>query len=134
MSRKKKLRLTPSWLPVIRDHLVEDGRQRAAKAVERAIGERRKGPLLVWRGKRVTYPQLAGVVTSLGEKVKAARRITPHSLRRSFATEARRRKVPDREIMASGGWSTREMLDRYDMNRLAVTNEASRTVAGSLRR
>lgn len=32
------------------------------------------------------------------------------------------------------GWSTREMLDRYDMNRLAVTNEASRTVAESLRR
>jgi len=32
MSRRKKLRLTPSWLPVIRDHLVEDGRQRAALA------------------------------------------------------------------------------------------------------
>lgn len=32
MSRRRKLRLTPSWLPVIRDHLVEDGRQRAALA------------------------------------------------------------------------------------------------------
>lgn len=32
MRRQRKLRLTPSWLPVIRDHLVEDGRQRAALA------------------------------------------------------------------------------------------------------
>lgn len=108
--------------------------ERAAKAVERAIGERRKGPLLVWKGKRVTYPQLAGVVAVLGERVGAARRITPHSLRRSFVTEARRRKVPDREIMASGGWSTREMLDRYDMNRLAVENTASVAVAESLKK
>lgn len=106
--------------------------ERAANAVERAIGERRKGPLLVWRGKRVTYQQLNKVIADLGEKVGAARRITPHSLRRSFATEARRRKVPDREIMASGGWSTREMLDRYDMNRLAVENTASVAVAESL--
>ena len=108
--------------------------ERAAKAVERAIGERRKGPLLVWRGKRVTYPQLASVVAVLGEKVGSARRVTPHSLRRSFATEARRRKIPDREIMASGGWSTREMLDRYDMNRLAVENTASVAVAESLKK
>lgn len=34
--------------------------------------------------------------------------------------------------MASGGWSTREMLDRYDMNRLAVENTASVAVAESL--
>lgn len=46
--------------------------ERAAKAVERAIGERRKGPLPVWKGKRVTYPQLAGVVAVLGERVGAA--------------------------------------------------------------
>lgn len=84
--------------------------------------------------KRVTYPQLASVVAVLGEKVGSARRITPHSLRRSFATEARRRKIPDREIMASGGWSTREMLDRYDMNRLAVENTASVAVAESLKK
>ena len=108
--------------------------ERAANAVERAIGERRKGPLLVWRGKRVTYQQLASVVTSLGEKVGSARRITPHSLRRSFATTARSQRVPDREIMASGGWSTREMLDRYDMNRLAVENAASVAVAESLKK
>lgn len=29
MSRKKRLRLTPSWLPVIRDHMVAEGRQQA---------------------------------------------------------------------------------------------------------
>ena len=89
---------------------------------------------MLFRSKRVTYPQLVSVVTSLGEKVGSARRITPHSLRRSFATTARSQRVPDREIMASGGWSTREMLDRYDMNRLAVENAASVAVAESLKK
>ncbi|OXN00512.1 hypothetical protein [Bifidobacterium vansinderenii] len=31
MGRQKKLRLTPSWLPVVRDHLVKEGRRQAAR-------------------------------------------------------------------------------------------------------
>lgn len=105
---------------------------RTAAAVERAIGKRTKGPLLVYQGKRVPYWLLLKVIGDLGERVGAARNITPHSLRRTFATEARRQKVPDRDIMASGGWSTREMIDRYDMNRLAVENVASAAVTDAL--
>ncbi|NMM98170.1 tyrosine-type recombinase/integrase [Bifidobacterium olomucense] len=108
--------------------------ERVARSVERAKGERRKGSLLVCRGRRVTYPKLVAEVAGLGERCGVERRITPHSLRRTFATTARRQRVPDREIMASGGWSTREMLDRYDMNRLAVENTASIAVTESLQR
>lgn len=106
--------------------------ERCATASDRAKGERGDGPLLVYRGRRVRNATINGIVVKLGERCGAERRITPHSLRRTFATTARAHGVPDREIMASGGWSTREMLDRYDMGRLAVSNTASRTVANAL--
>lgn len=107
--------------------------ERTVSAVDRAVGKRESGPLLVYRSKRVPHSMLTEVVADLGARAGAQRRITPHSLRRTFATEARCQGVPDREIMASGGWSTREMIDRYDMGRLAVDNNASRTVENALR-
>lgn len=102
---------------------------KAASLVERARATRSSGPLLLVRGKRVTYIQVHDIIVSLGEQCGAERTITPHSLRRTFATMSRRAGVPDRAIMASGGWSTREMLDRYDMGRFAITNEAGLAVS-----
>ncbi|OXN00513.1 tyrosine-type recombinase/integrase [Bifidobacterium vansinderenii] len=105
---------------------------RTAADVERAIGKRATGPLLLYRGKRLQSQTLAATIADLGKQSGADRRITPHSLRRTFATTARRHGVPDREIMASGAWSSREMIDRYDMGRLAVTNAASTAVSAAL--
>lgn len=50
--------------------------------------------------------------------------ITPHSLRRTFATLARDSGQPDRDIMASGGWHSPQMLDYYDMGRRAARSGA----------
>lgn len=50
--------------------------------------------------------------------------ITPHSLRRTFVTLARNAGIPDRDIMASGGWSSVAMLDRYDRERASVERHA----------
>ena len=46
--------------------------------------------------------------------------ITPHSLRRTFCTLSRDAGIPDRDIMASAGWSSPHMLDYYDMGRRAA--------------
>lgn len=54
--------------------------------------------------------------------------ITPHSLRRSFATLSRDAGVPERDIMASGGWHSPQMLDYYDMGRRAQSSIAPRAL------
>ena len=40
--------------------------------------------------------------------------------------------ILDIQIMASGGWSSREMVDYYDMGRLSVTDNATVTVTKAL--
>lgn len=59
----------------------------------------------------------------LGESVGAGG-ITPHSLRRTFATLARDAGVADSEIMATGGWSSARMIDYYDMGRRGMRSGA----------
>lgn len=105
---------------------------RTDAALDRAAGRREAGPLFVWRGKRVTSPQLGKIVVELGEQVGADRRITNHSLRRTFATLSRKMGVPDRQIMVSGGWSSRSMIDYYDMSRMSVEENATFAVSDLL--
>ncbi|QAY33888.1 hypothetical protein ESN35_06675 [Bifidobacterium pullorum subsp. gallinarum] len=45
-------------------------------------------------------------------------------MRRTFVTLARNAGIPDRDIMASGGWSSVAMLDRYDRERASVERHA----------
>lgn len=88
--------------------------------------------MFVRGGVRVTQPQILSVVVRLGHEAGCPERITSHSLRRTFATLAREEGVPDIQIMASGGWSSREMVDYYDMGRLSVTDNATVTVTKAL--
>lgn len=122
-------------VPVVRTRRKFDWMQevavadRTAIALRRAIGVRAKGALFMWRGRRVRSNMVLQVVAEFGERIGVPRRITPHSLRRTFATLARASGVPDREIMASGGWKSRHMIDYYDMGRLSVTSAATSAVA-----
>ena len=50
--------------------------------------------------------------------------ISPHSLRRTFCTLSRDAGVPDRDIMAAGGWNSPQMLDYYDMARRGLDGRA----------
>lgn len=50
--------------------------------------------------------------------------ISPHSLRRTFCTLSRDAGVPDRDIMAAGGWNSPQMLDYYDMSRRGLNGKA----------
>lgn len=96
------------------------------------VGGRDSGALFRCNGKRVDAKLLVATVAGIGERIGCERRITPHSLRRTFATLAREHGVPDLEIMASAGWATPMMIDYYDMARLSVTNKATNVVSDLL--
>ena len=50
-------------------------------------------------------------------------------MRRTFATLSREAGVPDIDIMAAGGWATKQMLDYYDMHHHAMEGKAAITLS-----
>lgn len=89
----------------------------ASEALARLVGGRRHGA--VFRedsGARLRQQTAVGIVSSVALRVGVPD-ISPHSLRRTFCTLSRDAGVPDRDIMAAGGWSSPQMLDYYDMSR-----------------
>lgn len=96
----------------------------ASKALARLIGGRRHGA--VFRedsGARLRQQTAVGIVSSVALRVGVPD-ISPHSLRRTFCTLSRDAGVPDRDIMAAGGWSSPQMLDYYDMSRRGLNGKA----------
>jgi integrase len=61
------------------------------------------------------YARLAGV----------AQKISPHSCRATAISNARDRNVPDRAIQEFAGWSTPDMITRYDKRKTAVEKSAA---------
>lgn len=94
-----------------------------AEAFDALAAKRSTGPLLRARGRRMKAYEARGIVAAVAEAI-GAEGITPHSLRRSFATLSRDAGLPDRDIMASGGWHSPHMLDYYDMGRRAASSGA----------
>lgn len=96
----------------------------AAKALARHLGRRKHGP--VFRdssGVRLRHQRAVGIVSSVALRIGVPS-ISPHSLRRTFCTLSRDAGVPDRDIMAAGGWSSPQMLDYYDMARRGLNGKA----------
>lgn len=100
-------------------------------AVAEAFGvlaaRRSSGPLIRCHGRRMKTDEARDIVSDIAESI-GVDGITPHSLRRTFATLARDAGVPDRDIMASGGWHSPQMLDYYDMGRRGARSSAPRCV------
>jgi integrase len=97
--------------------------ERTARTLDTLCSKRSAGALLRRSGRRMTRAQAASLVCGLGERV-GAEGITPHSLRRTFATLARDAGVEDSEIMATGGWSSVRMINYYDMGRRGMRSGA----------
>lgn len=96
----------------------------ASEALARLIGGRRHGA--VFRedsGARLRQQTAVGIVSSVALRVGVPG-ISPHSLRRTFCTLSRDAGVPDRDIMAAGGWNSPQMLDYYDMARRGLDGRA----------
>ena len=64
------------------------------------------------------YARLAGV----------AQKISPHSCRATAISNARDRQVPDRAIQEFAGWSTPDMITRYDKRKTAVEKSAALSI------
>lgn len=64
------------------------------------------------------YARLAGI----------ARRVSPHSCRATAISNARDHHVPDRVIMEFAGWSSTEMITRYDKRKAAVEDSAAHSI------
>ena len=99
---------------------------RLDEAYARMLGRRTEGPLFVRfeDGSRLTGGVACRMVQRVCHEVGIDRIITPHSLRRTFVTLARDAGIPDRDIMASGGWTNPSMLDYYDRERISVERHA----------
>lgn len=96
----------------------------AAESLARHLGHRKRGP--VFRepsGVRLRHQRAVGIVSSVALRIGVPG-ISPHSLRRTFCTLSRDAGVPDRDIMAAGGWNTTQMLDYYDMARRGLNGAA----------
>lgn len=103
--------------------------QRASHALDRLIGRRGKGPVFLnARGRRLSYNRMFDIFARLKASC-GLDFITPHSLRRTFATLSREAGVPDIDIMAAGGWTTKQMLDYYDMHHHAMEGKAAITLS-----
>lgn len=94
-----------------------------ADAFSGLAARRSTGPLLRCRGRRMKASEARAVVADVASAI-GEEGITPHSLRRTFATLSRDAGLPDRDIMASGGWHSPRMLDYYDMGRRAARSGA----------
>lgn len=94
-----------------------------AESFDKLAARRSAGPLIRAHGRRMRVYEARAVVVSVAEAI-GADCITPHSLRRTFATLSRDAGITDRDIMASGGWHSPQMLDYYDMGRRGTRSEA----------
>jgi hypothetical protein len=65
------------------------------------------------------YAKLAGI----------SNRVSPHSCRATAISNARDHHVPDRAIQEFAGWTSTDMITRYDKRKTAVEDSAARAIA-----
>ena len=103
---------------------------RTAYAIDRIVAGRTTGPLLLGRdGSRLKVAAARRTVRRLCKKSGITKRITPHSCRHTFVTLALDAGVPERDIMASTGHSSGQMIAYYDRNRGSIERNATHAVA-----
>jgi integrase/recombinase XerD len=69
------------------------------------------------------------IVTKYAKVAGVANRVSPHSCRATAISNARDHHVPDRAIQEFAGWTTTDMITRYDKRRTSVEESASHAIA-----
>lgn len=108
-----------------------------ARALEAYIGERTTGPIFLTRdGKRMTEPSAWRLVRRLARnaRIKAADRLSPHSLRHSAITAALNAGVPFRDVQDFAGHADPRTTRRYDRSRNSLDRHATYALAARLGR
>jgi integrase/recombinase XerC len=65
------------------------------------------------------------LVTQYAKKAGITNRVSPHSCRATAISNARDHHVPDRAIQEFAGWSSPDMITRYDKRKTSVTDSAA---------
>lgn len=104
-----------------------------AQAVDAAAGERTAGPLLLRRDRsQMTRRSAATAVTRLARSAGISKPVTPHSLRRSFATLALQAGVDVRVVQHGMDHSSTRTTLGYDALGVEPHAQASHTIAAML--
>ncbi len=102
---------------------------RVARAIDAAVGERMRGPVLLSRsGQRLDRHGATRIVRRLARRAGIVKRISPHSLRHSFITAALDAGVPLRDVQIAARHADPRTTTRYDRARNNLDRHASYVV------
>jgi integrase/recombinase XerD len=65
------------------------------------------------------------IVTRYAKKAEIHQRVSPHSCRATAISNARDHRVSDRAIQQFAGWTSLEMITRYDKRKVAIEDSAA---------
>jgi len=103
--------------------------------LDAAIAGRDRGILLrTTTGRALKAADIYRMLDTLSDAARLDRRVRPHMLRASFVTLALDAEIPARDIMASTGQATVEMVAYYDRAHASVRRNASHRLAASLKK
>jgi integrase/recombinase XerD len=68
------------------------------------------------------------LVTKYAREAGVANRVSPHSCRATAISNARDHDVPDRAIQEFAGWSSTQMITRYDKRKTAIEDSAAHAI------
>ena len=71
------------------------------------------------------------IVTRYAKLAGIAKRVSPHSCRATAISNARDHNVSDRAIQEFAGWSSPDMITRYDKRKTAIENSAAHSIVYS---
>jgi len=109
-----------------------------SRVLEDGIGGRTSGPIFLNRGgtARLSYSTSYALIRRLARKagIAAAGRLSPHSLRHSFATELLGAGVPLQDVQDAMGHADPRTTRRYDRSRHNLDRHPTYKMASQLRR
>jgi integrase/recombinase XerD len=103
------------------------------RAVRECIGDRTAGPILTTRtGARMDRSAARRLLRRLARQAGVPEEISPHTLRRTFATSAFRQGIPAREIQSAMRHANLNTTVRYDVRGDNPDRDAAHRLAGHL--
>lgn len=101
------------------------------RALADVISDRTEGPILLnRRGERMDRPTAARMLKRLARAAGVPDFITPHSLRRTFATTGLLMKVPLYDVQRALRHESAKTTVLYDMSRASLDTNANHQIAG----
>lgn len=100
-----------------------------ADVLAECIRGREKGPILLEKGKRVRDHRLYAVCNQISDACNLDFPVRPHMLRATFVTLSLDAGVPIRDVMASMGVSSAQIVHYYDRAHASIRRNASHRLA-----